>query len=1175
MSFLLSKKIKQQKFFTQTFGIKMNILFFLEPAIEFGNPLFRFATLRNSILPQIKTLNANGNNIVTAVSTPIANKAIEELQNNDLGVLAVIDPIQWMDGESYYSRSQRHLKENYKDNEIERIGEILEKSLPEDFTPDIIIVWESPAKYFDKIYSKAKIIYQMPGYFSRPPFANLISFENSILEKTEAIVNTQQMIENKAALVRLREKESQFLSTISPVNEIIRETREKHHKIILLPLQIDNYFMVNGVIDDNKTQFDILIDILSSLPEQYALLVTNYKSKDTQSEVLTDSGIKYLKSKFSNFIYYTETDDIPWVSQFITPLVDAVITISSSVGYQAAFWKKPMLTLGTSHLSAFSTAGCVSDLLKQITLEQDYDQDELIINTIRHKHLSMDFIASPGYADWLQKYSMSGIFSEWSSSPVAERLIEERRESNLLQALGFFNSVRGESSIDHCQELSQQIIKHDIISFDVFDTLLYRPFKNPTDLFTLLQDKAREITGIASLDFKTIRREAEKVAFHAALERDEGETTIDEIYSALSELIKIDQVKTKALMQIEMEAEKSLLYPRISGYKAFLEARNLNKRIIIISDMYLPEYFIAELLEKNGYSGYERIYVSSTHKVKKHSGVLFDYVLNDLDVNPASILHVGDNLEADVKKAKIRGIKPFHLIKSSEVFSANSDFQIPWSRDENRHSLDWSMVLAVVGNKLHDNPYLPHRNNTLFGGSPIKLGYYGFGPLLLGYTKWLIESSINDGIDKLYFLSRDGKIMKSAYDIVSQLYANAPKSEYLLCSRRAVNLAKVEDISDILDLLHVDFAHRVSLTHFLKHRFGVNIEDIPSEIMREHGFSVESKLTVSDIPMLQKLFVEIQDILLSSASKERVNYLEYLNNSKIFDSNKNAIVDIGYAGTMQESLFKLSGSKVKIGGYYLITFRQALKRVVKNNLPIKGYLAEFIDRHDTYHNFCRHVPLYETLFSSTDTSFIRMARNWNNDLHPVFMQNSPVEQKRENLVHQVHIGAMDFINDTSKILGNYFKQLDIEPNKTLRVLDVYFTNPHPRDAILLSGVMFEDAYGGTEYKTILPHSNKLNTPCVWKNGHNALVKETSSNNEQTNNKNLLLTKGNELAQSRSSSHIKLKFSSRILKWMLVLSLNEKKKNKLINKPQMFFNDSKNPLIKTLGKHYLKGLQNKQ
>jgi HAD superfamily hydrolase (TIGR01549 family) len=1146
----------------------MNVLFFLEPAIEFGNPLFRFATLRNSILPQIKTLVSAGHTVVTVLSTPVASKGIEEFHNQEKGIWAVIDPIEWMAGESYLSRSQRHIKEQYHEGEINRISVMLNSALPEGFSPDITITWESPTKYIKNIFPRSKILYQMPGFFSRPPFANLISIDSEILENTLPPKNNECLEENKNALQNLRNKEIQFLSSVSPTSKLVEEVRKDFKKIFLLPLQIDNYFMINSVISGSKTQFDILVDLLSELPKEYALLVTNYKSKDTQSEVLTDAGIDYLRKRFPNFVYRKETDVIPWVSQFLTPLVDAVITVSSSIGYQAAFWKKPLLTLGKSHLSNFATSSTLAELIIQVEAQTIIEQDELILNTLRHKHVSMEFIQSPGYARWLQAYTERNVFNEWSSIPVAEELISLRRESNLLEALGFFNAIRGESSIDHCNELSNQIIKHEVISFDVFDTLLYRPFKSPSDLYKLIEDEARIITEIPSLDFKSKRREAEKLAFQAAIERGDGEITIHEIYQTLASIINIDSDRLEKLMLAEMNAEKELLYPRTSGYKAFLEAKSLNKRIIIISDMYLPESFIRELLDKNGYSGYERIFVSSTYKVKKHSGALFDVVLNELNVSPNSILHVGDNIDADVKKAKSRGIKPFHLIKASDVFSSNTNFKTPWARDESRHSLDWSMILAVIGNKLHDNPYLPHRANTLFGGSPIKLGYYGFGPLLLGYTKWLIENSIKDGVEKLYFLSRDGKIMKVAYDIISSLYPNAPKSEYLLCSRRAVNLAKVQSLADIIDLLHVDFAHRVSLDHLLKYRFGVSISDISPEVLALHGYSYTSKLTRDDIPTLENLFSEIKDILLISAESERVNYLEYLNNSEIFSDRKTAIVDIGYAGTMQESLYKLSESKNKIGGYYLITFRQALKRVSKNHLPIRGYLAEFIDRHDTYHNFCRHVPLYETLFSSTDTSFVRIAKDWDGNLYPVFMSRSPIEEKRENVVNQVHSGAVDFITQIHQILGTRLTQLDIEPNKSLRVLDSYFTNPHPRDALILSGVMFEDAYGGTSYKTILPLSTNLKSNCVWKNGADVLM-QTSK--EEPNPSQPLRKKIQSKSLEKNS--YQLQTSAKLINSIIALTLPKKKKLKLNNKPHLFFSDAKNPLIKKIGSFYLKRITN--
>ncbi|WP_170839170.1 HAD-IA family hydrolase, partial [Escherichia coli] len=82
-------------------------------------------------------------------------------------------------------------------------------------------------------------------------------------------------------------------------------------------------------------------------------------------------------------------------------------------------------------------------------------------------------------------------------------------------------------------------------------------------------------------------------------------------------------------------------------------------KIIFISDMYLGKSFLAKILHKNGYEEYDNLYVSSEHRVKKHSGELFDYVINDLGIEPQTILHIGDNVEADVKKAKSRNIKPF------------------------------------------------------------------------------------------------------------------------------------------------------------------------------------------------------------------------------------------------------------------------------------------------------------------------------------------------------------------------------------------------------------------------------------------------------------------------------------------------------------------------------------
>lgn len=1130
----------------------MNILFYLEPSIELGNPLFRYATLRNSLIPQIKTLQSADHKIAVLMSSPVAEKAVKDGYGRLIEHMVVVDPLEWVRGENVLGRSLRHHKGLITNEEVDHIKSMINGARPADFEPDLIIAWETSCEFLRTIYPNVRMLFQMPGFFSHPPFASMVSINNGLLDNSfVSDVHDKKNLEREISEIdKFRNHEKHFLRAVSPVRELIKRAREQFDRIILFPLQVDGYFMIDGVLGERGSQFEALVNVLSDLPKDIGLWVTNYKSRDAQSQVLSYETACYLESRFPNLIYYKETDDILYVSQFLVPDVDGVITISSSLGYQAAFWKKPLLTLGISHITTFATASSMADFISSIREGTEYSRDELIVASMRKQHVTEDFISSQAYTDWLVTFVRTGNLTQWNQEPIGIILMRNRRESKLLSQLGYFNNVRKESSLDHCAELSAQIIKHEVISFDIFDTLLYRPFQSPSDLFDLMSEEVRTITGIESFAFKTERQRAEREAFRIAIDRGDGEVRLAEIYEALQLQIGVGDDVRDQIMTLEMSLEKDLLYPRMSGYKAYQEAISLSKRIVIVSDMYLPRDFLASVLQKNGYEGYEDLFVSSDYRAKKHSGVLFEHLIAKLGINPNKILHVGDNLYADVKRAKEKGIKPFHLVKASEVFTGNDSYRVPWSRDGSRHALDWRMVLAILGNRMHDNPYIPHRKGTLFSGDSWKLGYYGFGPLLLGFAKWLLEQAMRDGVDRLYFLSRDGRIMKEAYDLLAPLYDRAPSSHYMLCSRRAVNLAKVSTLASAIDLLHVDFAHRTTLGHLLTHRFGASQQDIDLDVLKAHGYAWETPLTSDDLPRLRALIQDVIKSLLDIAANERSNYLDYLETTGIYADGSTAVVDIGYAGTMQESLYVLSGNTKRLGGYYLMTFRQALKRVDQRDLPIKGYLANFVDRHDTHHPFCRHVPLYETLFSSTDTSFLRMARDWNRDLMPVFMDRSVLEQGRVKLVRKVHNGALDFIKDATRILGPSMRPLDIEPNKSIRLLDCLFNNPHPRDAEMFSGVMFEDAYGGRQHKLILPKTDQLNRECVWRQGKEALERD-------------------QAIRAKGAPYPPQDLRKKAIYWLIAATLDERKKEKLKNKPEQFFHDSKNPIVKRLGTIYLK------
>lgn len=1145
----------------------MNVLFYLEPAIELGNPEFRYATLRSSIVAQVTALRGAGVNTHCIVSQVIAERALRDGHVEALGSLSTIDPLTWTEGENTLERSLRHQAKAYKEGEHTRLANLLKADLPAGFEPDIILVWEAPMSCLGEIFPKARIIYQMPGFFSRAPFANLVAFDTGLLGDSTVPANPSVSAAEISALEALRDHEARFLSSIAPTQVSINDLKQRFRSVVLLPLQIDGYFMIDSVLG-RRSQFDVLVDIMSRMPANQALVVTNYWSGQTRSAVLTAQNISYLRSRFPNFAYFENFDKIPSVSQLLVPEMDGVITISSSLGYQAAFWQKPLLTLGASHISPFATTNDWDEFFAQVTAGEPIVRDDLIVSAIGTKHLPAQMLAEDGkgYAGWLAEVVSRpvGDFPHWTDKePVAEALMELRREPEYLKQLGYFNLVREESSMDHCRELSQQILRHPIISFDVFDTLLYRPFKSPSDMFEFMSEEVRQICNLPSLDFRAARRAAEKAAFEEAIARGDGETHIDEIYQAFAEQTGVGQELAERVKQLEMQMEMDILYPRLSGFKAFNEARSLGKRIIIISDMYLPRDFLEAILKKNGYEGYDRFYVSSEARVKKHNGRLFDHVLEDLNVDPKTILHVGDNVAADVVRAKERGIKPFHLVKASEVFAECDSFKNPWSRDEERHSLDWKMILAVAGNRFHDNPYLPHRRGTLFCGDPWRLGYYGQGPMLLGYTKWLMEKAIRDGVKRLYFLSRDGLIMKEAYDRIAQNYPDAPSSHYLLCSRRAVNLAKVRDEHGVMDLLQVDFA-RTSIQHLLSSRFGVYPANVPMDILSKHNLTLETIVTNKHQEMLKPFFLDLLPLIVSAAKKERTNYLEYLEGTGLLDDGEVALVDIGYAGTMQESLYLLTDRQKLFGGYYLMTFRQALKRVDAYGMPIRGYLGEFVDRHDTHHPFCRNVPLYETLFSSVDTSFVRMDRDWKGRLTPIFMERFAAEAKREEVVHRIHKGALSFIEEAASIFGSHLKNLDIEPVKSLRVLEKFFSEPHPVDAQMFAGLVFEDAYGGAGLKTILPIDGNPEANCVWKVGAAVLQRANSDQKATGTTAAPKATSPKSAVQTKRFNRIE----QRLVRWVVRKTSNDRKFQKFELTPAKFFSDSKSPHVRLLGRLYL-------
>ncbi len=190
-------------------------------------------------------------------------------------------------------------------------------------------------------------------------------------------------------------------------------------------------------------------------------------------------------------------------------------------------------------------------------------------------------------------------------------------------------------------ELVDHLSKYDVISFDIFDTLIFRSVKNPTDVFYQLEEELGEP------GFHTKRVQAEQDArLRSGLPN--AEIDIFDIYRELSRCISLN---AKDGVQKEFEAEKQICYSNSAMKEVYQLLVEKGCRMIAVSDMYLPEKYLRELLDVCGFDGIEQVFVSCEYGVGKTGGALQKRIQSELGEH-LQFIHIGDNFESDVKGSK-------------------------------------------------------------------------------------------------------------------------------------------------------------------------------------------------------------------------------------------------------------------------------------------------------------------------------------------------------------------------------------------------------------------------------------------------------------------------------------------------------------------------------------------
>lgn len=453
--------------------------------------------------------------------------------------------------------------------------------------------------------------------------------------------------------------------------------------------------------------------------------------------------------------------------------------------------------------------------------------------------------------------------------------------------------------------------KYNLYSFDIFDTLITRKTAVPKGIFALMQNILQhdknyiDFPGILKENFFAIRTDAECFIRENKRNYKINEITILEIYNFIQENNFISEDQKEKLLNLELETEKKNLIPIPENIQKLKELVKQNKRVVLISDMYLSKNFLRTVLcEIDKVFEDIPIYVSSEVKEQKCNGNLFKFVKEKENVDFKQWKHFGDNQRGDVDIPQKIGIV-------AEKY--NYVALMPYEKEIINHYPEDAYISLAVGTA---------KNCRLFNKTSdekFNLGLSLGAPCLYPYINWLLEETKSLNLNRLYFVMRDGEVLKELYDILAQKSNIKTQTKLIYGSReswRAPSITK--NNSDFAFMF--SSKREINTVRKIAVRFHIPLEKL-LELLPFKFDKVDKILNNEE-------FEEIKTFLLSSTDflklvekenqEQRELIKDYINQEMDISDNKFAIVDLAASGRTQMCFINIMNEikEINVNGFY-------------------------------------------------------------------------------------------------------------------------------------------------------------------------------------------------------------------------------------------------------------------
>ncbi|WP_139407420.1 hypothetical protein [Aeromonas veronii] len=598
---------------------------------------------------------------------------------------------------------------------------------------------------------------------------------------------------------------------------------------------------------------------------------------------------------------------------------------------------------------------------------------------------------------------------------------------------------------------------YDLVSFDIFDTVLHRALISPKSLFLELGRKAIALglldECMSPADFAQLRVDLEHEARRLSTGKS-TEVTLSQIWEQAPATLPVT-----ALMALELDVEYAHSFANPYSRTLIKQLQDSNIRFCLTSDTYFPRDFIERLLAKAriDISGID-LFLSCEEDANKSTGTLFQRLLAVTGKMPERILHIGDDLTADHLQAKKNGLMTCYL----------EHIHLPTVIGQHE------MLLGMDGiqDPLHSIRRLGHFVHPLQNQPAAFFRYFGasvLGPGLCAFALWAVKDAIAKGVSLICPIMREGAILAPLLKKANFLLGANLEIKPFYVSRRAAFLPAMRELDEHA-LRQYCSRRQFSLAALIDE---LELPEVP-QALQEHLPQMLNDIPCQEVLKEYLFSVPVQEAARRASKEARIRLKDYTS-SLWHGHQKVAMMDLGPGGNslawLADSLDELAD---RIALNYLFYSVPELAKHRRHGHQYAVFMSHTPESLPLLRLFNRSPEPVEILLTGRHQTTLGYQRLKDGTVVPLLgraFYDPQQELLLEEFSNGVDLAWRHFSHACQYVENDWFTGPEVRAVE-LRHIQRLLELPTSQEATCLGDLLFDDNAGSDSYGRICAESDE-------------------------------------------------------------------------------------------------------